>query len=63
MRTFMLSHQIYGPTSVNLAILQLKLVLATFTVGNKKVSGQLEISFAGITQRPLETPPGTIRII
>ena len=30
--TFGLSHQIYGPITVNLAILQLKPVLATFTV-------------------------------
>ena len=31
-RTFGLSHQIKGPTTVKLAILQLEPVLATFTV-------------------------------
>ena len=32
-------------------------------LGNNKVSGQLEKIFAGIPQEPLETSPGTIKII
>ena len=32
-------------------------------LGNNKVSGQLEMFFTGIPQRPLETSPGTIRIV